>query len=143
MEFERERTAFKWFKYEGIRMPVSFRETVVVTEGVECDVYSFVDDSTKDLGVIRINKGFGTPLQRVLIGDRTIEGYISGKGRLIIHRLNGKFEIHKVGNTPTKPPAIDIEIGDLMQWKASKHKPLVAYEICYPPYQDGRYENIE
>ncbi len=29
-----------------------------------------------------------------------------------------------------------------MQWQADPNSPLEAYEICYPPYQDGRYENL-
>ena len=30
-----------------------------------------------------------------------------------------------------------------MQWEADKDSDLVAYEICFPPYEDGRYQNIE
>jgi hypothetical protein len=29
-----------------------------------------------------------------------------------------------------------------MQWFADDDSSLTAYEICYPPYEDGRYENI-
>ena len=29
-----------------------------------------------------------------------------------------------------------------MQWEASKNSNLVFYEVCYPPYQDGRFENL-
>ena len=36
-----------------------------------------------------------------------------------------------------------LAIGEIMQWQADKDSPLVAYEICIPPYEDGRYENIE
>jgi len=143
METEPRSSKLKWFKFEGARRPVEFKETVVVTEGVECDVYIFTGDSTLDLGVIRISPNYSTPLQRVLSGDRTIEGYISGRGQLIVHRRNGRFEIHKVGFTPSRPPTIDIEVGDFMQWRAFDKGSLLVYEICYPPYQDGRYESIE
>jgi len=30
-----------------------------------------------------------------------------------------------------------------MQWEADKEADLVAYEICFPPYEDGRYENLK
>jgi hypothetical protein len=36
-----------------------------------------------------------------------------------------------------------VGIGDVMQWEADKETDLVAYEICFPPYEDGRYENIK
>jgi hypothetical protein len=35
--------------------------------------------------------------------------------------------------------------GELMQWQAAHDAKdlLVAYEICYPPYEDGRFKNVE
>ena len=131
------------FEHEGQRTAVQFEATVDVAEGVQCDVYTFIDDPSKDLGVIRVNKGFNTPLQRVLQGDRTIEGYISGKGRLVVTRVSNEVEMYEFGDQPQEHPPIDIRIGDLMQWHASEDLPLVVYEICFPPYQEGRYENIE
>ena len=35
---------------------------------------------------------------------------------------------------------VEIKVGDLVQWEATKD--LVFAEICYPPYEDGRFENI-
>lgn len=143
MEHEPRLSKLKWFKFEGVKKPVEFKETLTVAEGVECDTYIFTGDSTLDLGIIRISPNYNTPLQEVLSGDRTVEGYISGKGRLIVDRNNGKFEVHQFGNNPTKPSPIDIEVGDIMQWRAFDKGPLLVYEICFPPYQDGRYKNID
>lgn len=72
---------------------VNFVETVDVREGVKCDVYEYVQDSSKDLGIITISPGKNTPLQRVLNGDKTIEGYISGKGKLTITKPNGQKNV--------------------------------------------------
>lgn len=130
----------KTFAFEGKEEPISFVETMHVTEGVECDVYTFDKDSKKDLGVIRIAPGKKTPLQKVLKGNRTIEGSISGKGKLVIIKPDGKQDTYVTGKEPI---SVDVKIGELMQWQANKDSNLVAYEICYPPYQDGRYENIE
>ena len=131
------------FEFEGKSQAVSFVETLSVVEGVECDVYTFVGDDTKDLGIIRIEPGFSTPIQRVLQGLRTIEGYVSGEGQLIITRSNDQWEVYQVNERVSEKPSIDVNIGDLMQWQATGSSRLVAYEVCIPPYQDGRYENIE
>lgn len=127
------------FKFEGVEQPVSFIESMLVTTGVACDVYSFISDDTKDLGIIRIKAGCKTPLQKVLKGERTIEGYISGNGKLTITKTDGsKVEYPATG----KELIVAVRIGELMQWQAAADSELVAYEICFPPYADGRYENL-
>jgi hypothetical protein len=127
------------FKFEGVEQPVSFIESMLVTTGVACDVYSFISDDTKDLGIIRIKAGCKTPLQKVLKGERTIEGYISGNGKLTITKTDGsKVEYPATG----KELIVTVRIGELMQWQAAADSELVAYEICFPPYTDGRYENL-
>jgi hypothetical protein len=123
------------FLFEGQELPVEFIETIQVIDGVECDVYRFVGDNSRDLGIIRISPGKHTPLQRVLKGNKTIEGYISGKGRL---EINGKTVYIADG----RPISVIVNIDETMQWFADDDSSLTAYEICYPPYEDGRYENI-
>ncbi len=127
------------FRLDGKDLPVSFVETIKVTDGVECDVYSFVEDDSKDLGIIRIKPGKRTPLQKVLGGDKTVEGYVSGKGVLRITKPDGHEELHE---TLESPLSVEVKIGEMMQWEAASDYDLTAYEICWPPYQDGRYENI-
>ncbi|MBI3342168.1 hypothetical protein HY024_03530 [Candidatus Curtissbacteria bacterium] len=83
-----------------------------------------------------------TPLQRVLNGDKTIEGYIEGKGKLTITKPDGKKIVHVVGES-SKPLELNVKVGEIMQWQASPSSTLTAYEVCYPPYKDGRYENID
>ena len=60
------------FEFESKRQAVKFVETVIVNDGVVCDVYSFPEDQSKDLGIIKIKPGYATPLQRVLEGERTL-----------------------------------------------------------------------
>lgn len=132
----------KNFLWGGKAQKVKFMETLQVTRGVACDVYVFTDDFAKDLGIIKIEPGHKTPLQKVLKGERTVEGYVSGSGRLEITRKNGKTEMYRVGGKSPKDFHINVEVGDFMRWFASPNATLVAYEICFPPYQDGRYENI-
>ncbi|MEK6952501.1 MAG: hypothetical protein AABX29_05800 [Nanoarchaeota archaeon] len=132
----------KVFEFEGSTLPVKFVETQVVKEGVTCDIYTFDDDSNKDLAIIKIKSGFRTPLQRVLQGEKTIEGYVSGKGELSVTRSDGKKEIHKANSDFQKPLSVVVMIGDIMQWQADKDSDLVVYEVCFPPYKDGRFENI-
>ncbi|MPN45176.1 hypothetical protein SDC9_192743 [bioreactor metagenome] len=76
----------------------------------------------------------------MLGGEETIEGYISGKGRLIVIKADGEklqFEVEEGSEGFSQL----IEIGDIMQWQAQEN--LVVFEICFPPYQDGRFENLD
>lgn len=121
--------------------PVTFIETQRVKEGVFCDIYSFNQDNSKDLGIVTVSKGFKTPLQRILQGNKTIECFISGAGTLTITKNDGHVEKHEFDNQ-SKAREIVVEIGETMQWEAGKNNDLIFYEICYPPYQDGRFKNI-
>ena len=114
--------------------PVKFVETIVVKEGVSCDVYEYTDSKEKDLAVVTVQPGASTPLQKVLQGDKTIEGYLSGAGKLVLDK--------KEYLAPGDLGEINVSIGSLMQWTASDVEGLIFYEICHPPYQDGRYENL-
>ena len=130
------------FECDNRSQPVEFVKTEQVTKGVECDVYSFIGDPTKDLGIIRIQPGFKTPRQRVIQGEKTIEGYISGKGKLIIERGAGEREEYNLKDKRRNKPEITVNIGDTMQWQAAIDSYLIAYEICFPPYGEGRYEEL-
>lgn len=132
----------KEFELEGNSQSVIFVKTEPVGEGVECDVYTFTEDSSKDLGIIRIKAGHKTPLQRVVQGVRTVEGHLFGEGQLIITRIGGNREAYLFNDQTQVKFPIDVNMGDLMQWQATGSLRLVAYEVCIPPYQDGRYRNI-
>jgi len=119
--------------------PLKFIETTRAAEGVERDVYKFTGDASRDLGIIRIDAGCKTPLQKVLKGDKTIEGYIFGRGRLVVTAPDGKEKIYN----KKKGLAVDVKIGELMQWQAADDANLEVYEICFPPYADGRFQNLE
>ena len=94
-------------------MAVVFAETIQVADGVGCDVYKFVGDDSKDLGIIRIKAGCKTPLQKVLKGERTV-GFISGRGRLAVTAPGGEQKIYDGENGL----AVEVKIGELMQWQA-------------------------
>ena len=126
------------FMVDGVVQPVAFVKTEQVAEGVECDVYRFERDETKDLGIIRIQGGHATPFQRVLQGEKTIEGHMSGDGSLYVEKPDGGGTLYET----ERPFSTTIETGDVMRWHAVRGSTLVAYEICYPPYQDGRFENL-
>lgn len=143
MNTEQEQAPIKNFFFEGKEQAVSFVETMHVTDTVDCEVYTFDGDSSKDLGIIKIKPGGNTPLQKVLKGDRTVEGYISGKGKLTITTAAGKQKIYKVGEETKEPFSVAVGIGELMQWEGDKESGLVVYEVCFPPYEDGRYDNLK
>lgn len=141
MEKELSIETIKTFNIDGIESPVSFVETMQVADGVKCDTYTFDNRDDVDLGIIKIQPNFKTPRQKVLDGENTVEGYISGKGKLVVERNYGHTDVYDTGtNGKIK---VNVGIGDIMQWIASEDTPLMAYELCYPPYKDGRYENLE
>ncbi|MCB9813269.1 MAG: hypothetical protein H6772_02570 [Pseudomonadales bacterium] len=128
------------FTYKHKTLITKFIVSSEVFPGVVCDVYLHPETKERDLGVIYIESGKKTKPQKVLTGQETIEGYISGKGRLIILKPNGEKLVFEV-SPETEGFSHTIEVGDIMQWQSDEN--LVVFEICYPPYQDGRFENLE
>jgi len=128
------------FSFRGETLSAQLIETIQVFPGVVCDAYLHPETKERDLGVIYIDAGLRTFPQKVLKGEETIEGYISGKGRLIIRKANGERLVFEVG-PESDGFSQNIEVGDIMQWQADEN--LVVFEVCYPPYEDGRYENLE
>jgi len=120
---------------------VSFVKTNLVTQGVECDVYSFSGDQSRDLAVVRVAPGAKTPLQKVLSGVTTTEGYVAGKGTLTVQSPDGQVTSFDFDER-NQGEGILIEVGQVMQWSAAPDVELVFYEVCVPPYEDGRYENL-
>ncbi|HJM04709.1 MAG TPA: alpha/beta hydrolase [Candidatus Saccharimonadaceae bacterium] len=117
---------------------ITFSETQTVADGVECDVYSFAYDASKDLGVIRIKAGSSTPRQQIIKGDRTVEGFLAGKVNLdVMSNSDEKTHEHDDDNYGSD---ISLGVGDTMQWSAFEDS--VCFEICYPPYEEGRFRNI-
>ena len=129
------------FKIENKVVSVRFVETQTVKEGVECDIYVLPDDNTRDLAVVRVQRGYKTPLQRILLGIRTIEGFIEGKGKLMIWAANGSLKTYE-HSADAVSPMVNVAIGEMMQWHANGDTDLVFYEVCEPPYEDGRFENL-
>lgn len=128
-------TSFEW---NGKTDPVKFIETQQVKDGVICDVYEFTEDNSKDLGIITVTAGSKTPRQKILAGDRTIEGIMSGEGSLTVAKASGESLTY---NFPGETSAIELHVGDIMQWEAKAD--LSFYEICYPAYSDGRFQNLD
>ena len=125
---------------EGLEQPVKFIERmVVVKNSVTCDVYEI--NGEKDLAIIHIAPNGATPLQQVIQAETiTLEEHVYGEGKLVIKRKNGEIEVF---DTTTGKINVLVNQGDYMQWQnTSNNAELTAFEVCYPPYQDGRYHNL-
>ncbi|HEV2402644.1 MAG TPA: hypothetical protein VGS08_00395 [Candidatus Saccharimonadales bacterium] len=133
-------TKLHTFTLDGKNHEVTFVETIYVKEGVECDTYAFVGDATQDLAIIHVTKGCKTPLQRVLYG-KTAEGFLEGKGILTVRSEDGHVETYTFDSKSANKEVV-VQAGQIIQWIAPEDAGLVFYEICDPPYQDGRYENL-
>ncbi|HVW23622.1 MAG TPA: hypothetical protein VHB51_04050 [Candidatus Saccharimonadales bacterium] len=127
------------FMLEGIPEPVEFVETTAVVPGVQCDVYRFTQDESKDLGIVTVQPGHQTPVQRVLLGDKTIEGFLDGSGLLGV-RTGEHLTIYRYPESAER--SVVVEVGSSMQWQAAPDTSLVFSEICEPPYAAGRFENV-
>lgn len=136
----RPKTELTKVRFGGTNIQVSFVESIQINDGVKCDVYSFNGDNTKDLAIIRIGAGYSTPLQKVLDGKRTVEGYLSGIGGFM-HKRDG-IERFYTNDELEKIRAVEVQIGDEMQWRAGEHSNMVVYEVCYPPFKNGRFEDM-
>ena len=127
------------FSFRGKDLKVEYVESMNVKEGVDCDVYRFSDDDSRDLAIVTVQKGFSTPLQRILEGDITTEGYIDGEAILKVESTDGIVKTYVYPNN-VSPKYVEIKIGEKMQWTATET--LTFFEVCSPPYKDGRFENI-
>jgi len=125
----------KLFEYNS--QPVKFIESSEVKDGVVCDVYEFVNDKSKDLGIVSVQKGYGTPLQLVVGGEKTVKIYQQGQGVLNVTDQNGNKSEY---NFPSEQSEVEVKIGEKMQWEALED--LVFAEICYPPYKEGRFKDL-
>lgn len=122
---------------EHNNQPVKFIESSEVKDGVVCDVYEFVNDKRRDLGIVSVQEGYRTPLQLVVGGEKTVEIFQQGQGVLTVIDQNG--DKHEY-NFPSEQSKVEVKIGEKMQWEALAD--LVFAEICYPPYKDGRFKNL-
>ena len=121
--------------------PVTYIESQNVKEGVSCNIYSFVNDSSKDLGIITVSKGFSTPKQKVLKGDKTLEIFMHGNGKLVITNALCVDTVYSFPNDE-KIQQVEVVIGETMQWQAGIDSGLLFAEVCWPPFTPDRFENI-
>lgn len=120
-------------------VPVSYGETSQVADGVTCDTYTFDDDKHKDLGIVHVAAGAKTPRQRIVSGDLTVEQHVSGRATLRVEREDGLRQRFRFRGDLSRR-AIWLGAGDVMQWHAKDD--LTFAEVCYPPYEAGRFENL-
>ncbi|HEX8227016.1 MAG TPA: hypothetical protein VF572_04070 [Candidatus Saccharimonadales bacterium] len=117
---------------------IKYVETQDVSEGVEADLYTFDNDNSRDLAIVRVAASHKTPLQRILKGKKTVEGYMEGRGSLSLMHSDGSQIVRAYPDSEMTETIV--EINDIMQWSAETN--LTFYEICWPPYEDGRFENL-
>lgn len=125
----------------GKTLTPRYVETQQVKDGVECDVYQFADDDSRDLAVVRVSSGFSTPLQLVCHGDETIEMFVSGEGKLSVWSADGNKQEFDFQDGDVHSGKL-VSVGEKMQWVATGAQELVFYELCTPPYEDGRFKDL-
>lgn len=127
------------FRFEDKDLPVTLIETLDVQEWVECDVYEFTNDITKDLWIVRLSKGIASPRQLIVWWEKTVLWYMSGSWKFVLETEQWKFE-YKM--RPDVKFQIVIYKWEKMQWIADMDSELMYYEVYLPPYKDGRYLDL-
>lgn len=124
------------FYYLGEHRPVRYLQTEKVKSGVFCDVYEFTGQNAYDLAVVRVAPNHSTPVQRIeLEGSKTVEGILDGYGSFFAAGAS------RTSLTFGTPKVHTLSSGDIMQWEAGDDG-LTFFEICHPPYEDGRFTNL-
>lgn len=128
------------FKLDDELLELKYESTNEVKLGVICDVYSVIGRTDLDFALVEMKSGSSTPLQLVKGGERTIEIHVSGVGQFFFQE-NEKAEPKLFDLEDGKPFKLTIPIGSKVRWIAETD--LTFAEVCYPPYEDGRYINLE
>ena len=129
------------FHFDGQIWKVSNNGSYEVILGVYCDNYEIIGDSGQDLAMIHVCPNTKTPWQLVKYGERTIEVFVHGNGKLIVEDVNGTVYEHYFTESRTGDYIL-VSVGEKMQWIAG-NEGLHFVEICRPPYKDGRFEIID
>ena len=66
---------------------------------------------------------------------------MSGTGSLTVTQADGQVKTYTLSDN-SRGEAVEVKVGELMQWQADGDTALTFYEICDPPYEDGRFENL-
>ncbi|OZV77350.1 hypothetical protein CA850_23115 [Micromonospora echinospora] len=140
IDMNRHASLREFLAARGVSPEVEYVETTPVTDGVTCDVYRFRDSEAYDLAIVEVRAGKRTPLQRVLTGTETIEGHLAGRGTLTVRAPNGRETAYRFPAERATPVAV--AVGEIMQWHADSGETLMFFELCAPPYTDGRFEDL-
>lgn len=130
-----------YFEYHSRRLTAEYQETLDVAPGVRCDVYIHPETKRRDLAIVEVEAGRNTPAQKVLKGKVTVEGYLSGRGKLVIIHIDGSRSEFEV-SPEDQGFSYSVAVGEVMQWQAAKDESLEFFEVCFPPYKDGRFEDL-
>ena len=123
-------------------LDISFIETQIVADGVTCDSYAIKDDDSRDFAIIKVDKKCRTPVQKVIKGKKTIEGFLAGTGNLVTYSRNKRRQsIYTYGGADGCEP-VRVKVGEKMQWVAGDTDDLYFFEICQPPFKQGRFKNV-
>lgn len=128
------------YTFEDQSWKIILNQSYEVIPGVYCESYTIVGDLDKDIAIVYMLPNSKTPLQLVRSGEKTVEVFMCGDGKLVVENNSGTvFEYFFDNNECGK--YVIIKIGEKMQWIAGEIG-LQFAEICEPPYKDDRFETV-
>jgi len=130
------------FKHNGTVHPVKHSSFNKIAPGMVCDGYDFTyGDGSRDLGIVSLEAGHQTPLQKVVGGDRTIAALMDGQATLVVTDEEGVATTYDFSD-PEGQSDVTITPGQMMQWTNIGKTVAKISEIYIPPFVPGRFETV-
>jgi peptidase E len=116
------------FEIGNISREIVFVKSVHLSESVDSDVYSFLDDKSQILSIVKVKKGVKTLIETVESNNKIIEGFLKGKGTLTVF-LQGNNKNSYYFETAGYNKEVEILNGQSVQWSAPNDSDLIYYKI--------------
>ncbi len=112
----------------GVTRTISYINSLHVSDGVDSDIYTFIDDNSQVLSIVKVKRGFKSPFEKIMSHNKVIEGFLKGKGTLTVTIEGGTKNEYYFENEGYNK-VIELEYGQTIQWTAPKNDDLVYYKI--------------
>lgn len=112
----------------GVVRTITYLNSVHVSDGVDSDIYTFIDDNSQVLSIVKVKHGFKSPKEKIESHNKVIEGFLKGRGTLSVTFEDGNKNEYYFENEGYNK-VIELEDGQSVQWTAPKNDDLVYYKI--------------
>lgn len=116
------------FEIGNVNREIMYIKSVHIASGIDSDVYSFLDDKSQVLSIVRVKRGVKSPLEKIESANKIIEGFLKGKGTLSVSTFGNNKNTYYF-ETAGYNKEVEIHTGESVQWSAPKDADLIYYKI--------------